>query len=221
MGGSNVNKIRKERFVVGLARDKYIPLVERDSGDITYPIWLLINPKYPSVINDIWRHVLDEMQDKVYREIHSRIDTNNIYIRSVVGDCGIVPNSLNWWGNEVASEIESLRKIILEYNPKILISFGGFPFEFLRRVFEIKPQKGPKYWNSSILRGEFDKSIKSFDVNHTNLIPLLRRVVPNEKSIETPVYFNHYDSEQYFQYAGTKISERIIQNKNSLKIWMK
>ena len=204
----------------GLSRDKYIPLVERDSGDITYPIWLLINPKYPTVVNDIWRHVLDEIQDKVYREIHSRIDTTNIYIRSVVSDCGIVPNSLNWWGNEVASEIKLLKKIILDYNPKILISFGGFPFEFLRRVFEIKPQKGPKYWSASILRDEFERSIKNFDMDHTNIIPLLRRVIPNDKFIEAPNYFNRYNTEQYFHYVGTKISERIIQNTDGLEIWI-
>jgi len=205
----------------GLARDKYIPLVERDSGDITYPIWLLINPKYPTVINDIWRHVLDEMQDKVYREIHSRIDTTNIYIRSVVSDCGIVPNSLNWWGNEVSLEIKLLRKIILEYNPKIIISFGGFPFEFMRRVFEIKPQKGPKYWSASILREEFESSIKNFDVDNTNIIPLLRRVIPSEKFVEKQYYFSVNDSEQYFHHAGTKISEKLIKHKDILKIWIK
>ncbi|SHI38678.1 hypothetical protein [Desulfosporosinus lacus] len=149
------------------------------------------------------------MQDKVYREIHSRIDTSNIYIRSAVSDCGIVPSSLNWWGNEVASEIKLLRKIILEYNPKLLISFGGFPYEFLRRVFEIKPKKGPKYWSPSILKNEFDRSINNFDVDHTNIIPLLRRIIPND------------GTEQYFQYAGTNISERIIQNKDSLEIWIK
>ena len=205
----------------GLARDKFIPLVDRDSGDWTYPIWLLVNPKYPAVVNDIWRHVLDEIQDKVYREIHSRIDTTNIYIRSVVSDCGIVPNTLNWWGNEVASEIKMFREILLEYNPKILISFGAFPFEFVRRVFEIKPEKGPKYWSASILRNEFETSIKNFDVNQTNMIPLLRRVIASDKFIETHNYFSGNDSGQYFHYVGKKISERIIQNKESLNIWMK
>lgn len=207
--------------MAGLSRDKYIPLVERDSGDKAYPIWLLINPKYPAVVNDIWRHVLDEMQDKVYREIHSRIDTTNIYIRSVVSDCGVVPNSLNWWGNEVEAEIKLFRKIIQEYHPKILISFGGFPFEFLRRVFEIKPQKGPKYWSAPIIRDEFEQSIRKFKINQTNVIPLLRRMVPYDKFMETQNHFNRSDAEHYFYYVGTKLSERIIQNKDSLKIWIK
>lgn len=205
----------------GFARDKYIPLVVRDLGNLNYPIWLLINPKYPAVVSDIWGHVLDKIQDKVYRELHARIDTTNIYIRSVVSDCGIVPNTLNWWGNEVATEIELLREIILEHNPKMLISFGAFPYEFVRRVFEIKPEKGPKYWGASILKDEFERSLKNFDVIQTNMIPLLRRVIASDKFIESNDYFSVNDRQQYFQDVGTKIAERIIQNKDSLDIWMK
>lgn len=205
----------------GFARDKYIPLVNRDLGDRNYPIWLLINPKYPAVVSDIWGHVLDEIQDKVYREIHARIDTSNIYIRSVVSDCGIVPNTLNWWGNEVATEIKLLREIILDHNPKMLISFGAFPYEFLRRVFEIKPEKGPKYWGAAILKDEFERSLKCFDVTQTNMIPLLRRVISSDKSLKSHDYFSVNDSQQYFQEVGTKIAERILRNKDSLDIWMK
>ncbi|KJS48945.1 MAG: hypothetical protein VR66_11220 [Peptococcaceae bacterium BRH_c23] len=207
--------------LAGFSRDKYIPLVDRDSGDKSYPIWLLINPKYLDVVNYIWKHVLDEIQDKVYREIHSRIDTTNIYIRSVVSDCGIVPSSLNWWGDEVVTEIELLRNFILEYNPKMLISIGGFPFEFMRRVFEIKPEKGPKYWSSSIIRNEFEISIKNFDVNQTNMIPLLRRVIGSDMVLETENYLSRNDSEQYFHDVGTKLAEKIIENKDSFKIWVK
>jgi len=40
-----------------------IPLCDktgRDSGEKTYPIWLLVNPKYTAVRYDVWRPVLDE-----------------------------------------------------------------------------------------------------------------------------------------------------------------
>ena len=70
-----------------LARNNYIPLVDRDSGKKTYPIWLLTNPKYPNVVNGIWRSVLDEIQDNIYQKIQVRVDTTDIYIRSVVVDC--------------------------------------------------------------------------------------------------------------------------------------
>ncbi|HBV89319.1 MAG TPA: hypothetical protein DEF42_22320 [Desulfosporosinus sp.] len=208
-------------LVVGLARDKYLPLVNRDSGSKTYPIWLLINPKYPTVLNNIWRHVLDEIQDKVYREIHSRIDTKDIYVRSAVCDCGIVPNTLNWWGSEVALEIKLFREILLEYNPKLLVTFGGFPYEFVRRVFESKPQKGPKYWSVDIIRDEFENSINNFEVNKTNVIPLLRKVNSSNRLVETSDSYSRNETEYYFHFVGTKISEMLIKNKDSLSIWLK
>lgn len=202
-----------------LASDKYKSLVGRDSGEKTYPIWLLVNPKYPGVVSSVWRPVLDEIQDKVYRELHTRIDTKNIYIRSAVSDCGIVPDTLNWWGNEVSAEINKFRELIMDYKPKLLISFGAFTFEFMRRVSEIKPDKGPKYWSAPVLNDEFRASLDMFDVNKTNIIPLLRRVIESNEFIETQGHFSQSDSEKYFQYVGTKVAEKIIKNRSILDIW--
>ena len=207
-----------------LIRDDDIPLSEelgRDSGKKTYPIWLLVNPKYPAVRYDIWRPVLDEIQDKVYRELHTRIDTTNIYFRTAVNDSGIVPNTLNWWGREVAKEIDLFREIALEYKPKMLISFGAFPFEFVRRVYEIKPEKGPKAWGTSILRDEFERSMENFDINNTNRIPLLRRVVTSDNQRDNLNFASLPEKETYFHHVGTKIAEKIIENKDTLDIWIK
>lgn len=195
--------------------------MKRELGSRTYPIWLLINPKYPAVRHDIWRPILDEIQDRVFRELQTRIDTSNIFIRSAVGDVGIVPNTLNWWGREVAKEIDFYRDIVHEHKPKMLFTFGAFPFEFARRVYEVKPEKGPKAWSSSILKDEFERSMENFDINQTNRIPLLRRVIATDKFIETRNLLSPTDSETYFQHVGTKIADKIIENKDQLDIWIK
>ena len=207
-----------------LTLNKYIPLVEkikRETGEKSYPIWLLVNPKHPAVRHNIWTPVLAEIQDKLYREIHSRIDTTNIYIRNAVCESRIVPNTLNWWGVEVAKEIEMFREIVLEHKPKILISFGAFPFEFMRRAFEIKPDKGPKSWSASNLGDEFGRAIENFDIYTANRLPLLRRVIESGKFVEDNNNFGRKDGENYFHYVGTKIAEKIIENKDSLNIWIK
>lgn len=202
--------------------NKYSTLTNQtnvESGDKTYPIWLLVNPKYPAVRHDVWTPILDEIQDKVYRKLHTRIETTNIFVKNAVNDIGIVPNTLNWWAAEVAKEIEVFRESVLEFQPKILITFGAFPFEFARRVFEVKPQKGPKYWSTSNLKDEFEQSIENFDINKTNRIPLLRRVITNGKNVENS-YPSSKDSENYFHDVGLKIAEKIIENKDNLKIWI-
>jgi len=195
--------------------------MKTELGERAYPIWLLINPKYPAVRHDIWRPILDEIQDRVFRELQTRIDTSNIYIRSAVSDIEIVPNTLNWWGKDVAKEIVFYREIVQEHKPKMLISFGAFPFEFARRVLEINPIKGPKAWSSSVLRDEFEKSMENFNINQTNMIPFLRRVIATDKFIETRNFLSRTDRETYFQHVGAKIAEKIIENKDTLDIWIK
>ncbi|MDR3586566.1 MAG: hypothetical protein P4L59_14825 [Desulfosporosinus sp.] len=193
----------------------------RESGDKAYPIWLLVNPKHPAVRHNIWSPVLDAIQDKVYREIHTRIDTTNIFIRNAVSDYRIVPYTLNWWEAEIAKEIEVFREIVLEHKPRILISFGAFPFEFLRRVFGIKPEKGPKYWSTANLEIEFNNSIENFDINETNRIPLLRRILASDNFMEAHNCFGQKDGEDYYYNVGKRIAEKIIENKDRLNIWIK
>jgi len=191
-------------------------MMKKESGEKTYPIWLLVNPKHPAVHHNIWTPVLAEIQDKVYREMHTRIDATNIYIRNAVDDSRIVPKTLNWWGAEVATEIELFRDIVLKYKPKILITFGAFPYEFARRVYEIKPEKGPKSWGNSNLGDEFERAIENFDINITNKIPLLRRVIESGKFIKD----QENSGENYFQYVGAKIADKIIQYKGGFNIWI-
>ena len=196
-------------------------MMKQESGERAYPIWLLVNPKHPAVRYNIWTPVLDKIQDRIFREIHTRVDTTNIFIRNAVSDCGIVPNTLNWWRPEVAKEIVLFREIVLEHKPKILISFGAFPFEFLRRVYEIKPEKGPKYWGTSNLDDEFRKAIENFDINKTNRIPLRRRLIASSNDLEAHNCFDRKGSENYYYDIGSKIAEKIIENKDNLNIWIK
>ena len=206
-----------------LVLNKYVPLVDKmmkESGDKSCPIWLLVNPKYPVVRDDIWNPILDKIQDAVYRKLRKRIDTRNIFIKNVSSDIGIVPNPLNLRAVEITKEIAILRESVFENNPKILITFGKITYEFVRRVLEISPEEGPKYWSTANLGDEFERSITNFDINQTNKIPLPGRVVRGGKSIKDREYSSWEDSENYFRDIGTKIADRIIENKDDLKIWI-
>ncbi|MGC7872167.1 hypothetical protein ACPUYX_11630 [Desulfosporosinus sp. SYSU MS00001] len=200
-----------------LNKKSLVDKIKRESGEKTYPIWLIFNPKHPVVSNYIWVPVLTEIQDKIFRELHTRINTVDIYKRNIVTDIDIIPMTAKWWDDKVNVEINNFRDIALEYNPKIIISFGAFPYEFLRRVYGIEPEKGPKSWTNSNLEVEFEKSIKSFDINKTNTIPLLRRMSSTRKYKEEQ---NQNYFEKYIHYVSTKIAAKIIENKNYLNIWI-
>ena len=199
------------------------PLGDRtkeESGDRSSPIWLLVNPKYPAVIYNIWTPMVYEIQDRVYRKLHARIDTKNIFIKNAVSDIKNVSSTSNWAVAEAAKEVMKLRANVLEYQPRLLITFGSVTYEFLRRVLDIGPEKIPKYWSSPKLGDEFERSIANFDINQTNWLPLPHQVLNSGKFIDDGKYSNWENSENYFHVVGTKIADKIIENKDSLKIWI-
>ena len=193
----------------------FVDRVKKESGDRACPIWLLVNPKYPDDICDIWTPIICEIQDKVYRKLHARIDSGNIFIMNAVNNIGRVPNTSNYWVAEVAEEIVTLRESVLEHKPKIIITFGALTNEFVRRVIDIRPENGPKYWSSTKLGDEFERSIANFDINQTNWIPIVRGVTKSGKTIK-----DWEDSGNFYRDVATKIADRIIENKDSLKIWI-
>lgn len=189
--------------------------MKKESGDSSCPIWLLVNPKYPNDICDIWTPVMYEIQDKVFHKLNTRIDSANIYILNAVSNIGRVPDTSNYGLTEVAEEIVTLRKSVLEHQPKILITFGTITNELVRRVIDNRPEKGPKYWNTSNIGNEFERSIANFDINRTNWIPLVRGVTKSGRVIK-----DWEDSGNFYRDMASKIADRIIENKDALKIWI-
>jgi len=202
---------------------EYTPLVDNlkvEAGDRSFPIWLLVNPKYPTDRRDIWAPILYEIQDKVYRKLRKRIDTNRIYIKNAVSDIGLVSDSENCWATEAAKDIALLKESVLKHQPKILITFGAITYEFVKRIFDQRPENGPEYWGATDLGDEFERSIERFDINQTNRIPLPRRFMKRGKHTEERNHWSREDSENYFSELGSKIADRIIENEDTLNIWI-
>jgi len=191
----------------------FVDRMNKESGDRSCPIWLLVNPKYPADIYDIWSLIMYEIQDQVYRKLHARINSKNIFIMNTISDIGRVPDASS--EAQVAQEIAFLRESVLEHQPKLLITFGTITNEFVRRVFVQRPENGPKYWSTSNIADEFERSIANFDINQTNWIPLVCRVTKKTKSLK-----DWEDIENYYHDIAIKIAEKIIENKDGLKIWI-
>ena len=208
-----------------LVLDEYSQLlvdgIKNKPGVMSSPIWLLANPNYSAARRHIWTPILEEIQDRVYRKLYARIDTENIYIKNVASDIGIVSNSRNCGTEERTKEILMFRKIVRECQPKIIITFGNITYEFVRRVFELRPENGPQYWSSTNLGNEFERSISDFDINRINVIPIHCRVMKSGKLFGDRNNSSWRDFENYFHDIGSKIADRIIENKDSLKIWIK
>lgn len=193
----------------------FVDRTHKESGNKSCPIWILVNPKYPNDIYDIWTPILYEIQDVVYRKLQARIDRENIFVMNAVSDIGRVTNTSSSRSAEVAKEAVMLRESILEHQPKILITFGTITNEFVRRAFSKRPENGLDYWSTTNLGDEFERSITSFDATRPNWIPLIRRVTKSAKNLK-----KWEESEKYYHDVATKLAEKIIENKDSLKIWI-
>ncbi|MCB8815838.1 hypothetical protein [Desulfosporosinus shakirovi] len=185
----------------------------KESGDRSFPIWLLVNPKYPTDVLNIWNPIMYEIQDKVYRKLHARINSRNIYIKNAVSNIGRVSNTSN--ATEADNNIALLKKSVSEYQPKLIITFGTITTEFVRRVFDIRPEKGPNYWSTSNLGDEFERSIANFDTTQTNWLPLNRRTMRAATNIK-----DWEEGKGHYHDIATKIADLFIENKDSLKIWI-
>lgn len=206
----------------------------REDGIKEFPIWLLrdSNPKnwhqvlkkpfdsrHP-IRHNIWGSILEVMQDEVFNTIRNRIDTSNIYIRNAIKDPNKKPkNGEKSWSSDVEKEILQYRRLCTQYNPKIILCFGAFAFEFARRANSEQNIKRFKDWNTRSLGSEFRNRITNFNIDEINVIPLLHRSIAGGKFIESHNYFCNTKDGNYFEYVGKELSKILLNNKEIFKVW--
>ena len=209
--------------------------MEREVGDRHSPIWLLgdsnpeqwqdtlktpLDPRHPARHN-IWTPVLEVIQDKVFRQCRSRVDTSSLYIRNAVGDPSLKPNPASIeWEQAIEGEVGALQELALKYAPKLLLCFGAFSFEFARRALDQEPLRGYGYWGARRLGEEFRRRISQFDPAITNALPLLHRSIAGGKYLQSHECFCDQVGANYFEVVGGSIAEKLIQYRGLLPIWI-
>jgi hypothetical protein len=210
--------------------------MNRECGTIQFPIWLLgdsepnnwkdklddpFDARHP-IRHNIWTSIIDVIQDEVYRSLRKRIDTKYIYIRNAIGDSSIKPDrNHKEWNQYVEDELNIIKSLISSSKPIIVFTFGSFSYEFGRRAIGSIPYNKYGYWDTYKLGDEFRTRINKFNIENTNLLPLLHRSIAGGKFLKSHENFcRNTGSKNYFDYVGKEISEIIIKNKDNLKIWI-
>jgi hypothetical protein len=93
-------------------------------------------------------------------------------------------------------------------------------FEFTRRALGEQDRQNFGYWGSNRLGDEFRRNIGEFDINKSNVIPLLHRSISGGKFIKSHENFCGQDDANYFEVVGNSIADILLQNKDQLKIWI-
>lgn len=205
--------------------------MQREIGSKDFPIWLIgdsepqnwktllatpLDPRHP-IRHNIWTSIMDVVQDKLYRENHKRIDTSSLYIRNAIANSNDKPDRYNvdHWNSLVSNEINVLRNLVKNkgYKPKILFSFGAFSFEFCRRAVDNATPKAYGTWNTKSLGLEFKSRINDFNIDKTNIIPLLHRSIAGGHFLSSHNHFCSVTGGNYFEYAGNEIAKLLMGHK--------
>lgn len=209
--------------------------MQRETGDRSFPIWLLgdsnpkqwqeslqtpLDPRHP-IRHSIWTPVLDVIQDRVFREKRARVETKSLYIRNAVDNPDLKPSSASVeWSQAADDEVHRFQEILQMQDPRILLCFGAFAFEFARRALGQGPKRKYDHWGARELGEEFRQRIKHFDPAIANALPLLHRSISGGKFIQSHDYFCGQAGANYFEVVGVSIADKLLEHQGTLRVWV-
>jgi hypothetical protein len=194
-------------------------------GEISSSIWLigdsaplkwihnLKNPfdqKHPTVHN-IWTPIIYRIQKNIFNEKAKFFDDEKtFYIRNAVYTDDQKPTqySTNWSEyKELTNELEKMKKDIRINDPKMIITFGAFAFEFIRRCLEdTKLLHNYGYWKVKELGEIFREHIENKHI----IIPLLHTSICRRYWSQNHIQFTDNESENYYNFVADKLYKRFI-----------
>jgi len=160
-----------------------------------------LDPRHPAVHN-IWTPVLGKINEHLFSQ-GLRLNEASLYIRNALNDGNI--------GSDAAADL--LKEKIFGANPTILITFGETAYNITyKAVYGVSETlKRP---TSRSLGEIFCANIEEFNVNKTNILPLLHVSVCRRHFLEAQAYFlsktldeymKYECQDDYFAYVGEKI----------------
>jgi hypothetical protein len=200
-----------------------------------FPIWLIgdsdpekyvsdlefvFDDRHPTVHN-IWIPILYTLQKKYYYDDDRNEIFNDemFYIDNAVHDKKDRPkdNDPSWKESDtfvkensdnLKGRMETLKSMIEEKPPKMIITFGAFAFEFIRRCEKKEPYHKFVYWNTEKLGKQFIESIDNFSIiDKVNIVPLLHRSISSKNFVSSHKHFTNTRSEgntygNYFEFVS-------------------
>ena len=205
-------------------------------GNISSPVWLIgdsdpknsvqdlqyvFDTRHP-VIHNIWTPIIYNIQKKIYDEKKQLVD-DNFFIINAISDFKRKPvrheEYFTQWNAENLGEekavylkemMEKIKGLIGENDPKMLITFGKFSFEFIRRC-EGEDEIPLSKWDTRKLRIQFVNAIN----NESKIVPLFHRSISSGNFVVSHKLFSHPENDyniegDYFKFVSEMLYRRFI-----------
>ena len=207
-----------------------------EGGNRHFPLWVLsdLEPSYleenlkgPFDYRHPSRHIVctsvfNAIQLHVYKSIKKRVDEDSFSYYTTFPKKVEKPKINDViWEKGIHDEISELKKDMDTYGPTIILAFGAFTYELLRRTQENSAARSYGSWTPAELGGEFKTCVNDFDINAVNILPLMDRSILGWKFLESHEQFVGKKNADYFQYAGREIARLLVTYQDELDIWIK
>ena len=124
------------------------------------------------------------------------------------------------WDSRLSEETDDLRRLLGTYTPPMVFTFGAFAFEFARRSLVREPMKSFGHWTTRKLGAEFKRSVTEFSPREVNVFPLLHASIARGHFLKSHEHFTGEPNGNYFDLVGREIGKLLLQNKDTLSVWV-
>jgi hypothetical protein len=147
-----------------------------------------------------------------------------LYIRNAIESANDKPRGRDLlWSESVNREVEKYASLVSAYHPRLILTFGQFAFEFARRAGLVADENAAlvlyEGWGCKELGEAFRRSIDKFNPGQQNCIPLLHAVVAR-KLRQAQDDFCGDSQGNYFECAGNRIADKLLEYRDQLNIWI-
>lgn len=230
--------------IVGAAYDinpstERVKAMKKQTGERNFPLWLLgdsepdrwrqhleapFDPRHP-IRHNIWTSVLDVVQEKVFRHLRQRVDARKMFVRNAVQDPAVKLsepfNPLLTWHPDAQAALNEYRQMIVESRFKIIFTFGWFAFAFaLRAVGEQGSGSSLNGSQTAHIGNEFRRRVAAFDIDRTNVLPLLHRSIAGGSFLSGHSEFCGKADGNCFEEAGRAIAGVLIRHHRDIGCWI-
>ncbi|NMF96160.1 hypothetical protein GPA27_01960 [Aromatoleum toluolicum] len=203
----------------------------KSSGDISSSVWLIgdsnpqgwskeldvaLDPKHPTR-HSIWTPILNEIQGYAF-SAGRRVDCSKIHIRNAISNHRLRPSTEAEWAR-LEKRLCSFRERFSRSRPKLILTFGGFAFEFCRRAIElpVENEKFKRYtsWTVKGLAKEFHERSSP----PKTIVPLLHASIARGKFLDCHEAYTSSKTGNYFSHVGKILAERLLVHHENEDIW--
>lgn len=199
----------------------------------SFPIWL-VGDSYPGdsvgllkapldfrhpTRHTIWTPIWDAIQESVYPR---RVDGTHLFVCNAAEKQAEGEPNKDFDDGAVQSRIVKLSGYLHRHKPAMVLCFGAWAYEFVRRASGPTNEKfSEKHWTVGLLGETFRESCTRFHPNRTTVFPLLHRIVASQWEYANN-RFPPPDSNEgsYFSYVGKEIGKLLFAHRSDMAtIW--